>query len=72
MRMLPSFHEVAEESQGVARFAKVNVDDAEDLADSLTINSIPCIMVFRNGSLIARVNEAMSKQELSSLVHEQA
>lgn len=70
IQMLPAFAEVAQESQDIAHFAKVNVEDAEDLADQLFISSIPCLMVFRNNELVARYNQAMTKQELVAAINQ--
>ena len=51
-RMLaPVIDDLSEEFAGQAQFVKINVDDNPDLAREYSIMSIPCVMVFKGGSL---------------------
>ena len=47
-----------------ARFAKLNSDDEPQLAAHLNIRSIPTLLVFRNGSEVARQSGAMDFNRL--------
>ena len=64
----PIFEEVAEELGDKAIFAKVNVDEARELAIRLGIRAIPTVMVFVNGKPVGRVVGAVGKEALRELV----
>jgi thioredoxin 2 len=57
--MAPTFERVAAETEPAARFAKLNTDEAQDIATRYGIRSIPTLMVFRDGREIARQAGAM-------------
>ncbi len=48
----PILDRVAVQTQGKATVAKVNVDNAPDVATTYGIQSIPTLLVFRNGEMI--------------------
>ena len=50
----PILEEVAESIDGRARIAKVNVDDARDVAEGLDVHSIPTLILFRDGNEVRR------------------
>lgn len=52
--MAPNFEQVAEELSGDFIFGKSNVDDFSKFAGSQNIQSIPTIVVYKNGAEIAR------------------
>jgi len=62
--MLPVLDELATEIKGKADIAKVNVDEAQDLAAKFDINSIPCLIVFKSGKETARFVGTQKKDDL--------
>lgn len=62
--MAPVFERVAAEVEPAARFAKLNTDEAQDIAGRLGIRSIPTLMVFKDGREIARQSGAMDAASL--------
>lgn len=64
----PIVDEIAEEVQGKAKVGKVNVDEQGDLASQFGVMSIPTIMVFKNGEVVATSVGAKSKAELLALL----
>jgi thioredoxin 2 len=62
--MAPVFERVAAETEPAARFAKLNTDEAQDIAGRLGIRSIPTLMVFKDGREIARQAGAMDAASL--------
>ena len=53
-RMLaPTIEELAKEYEGRAKVGKVNVDDEPELANRFGIASIPTILIFKDGKLVA-------------------
>jgi thioredoxin len=62
----PVFDRVAQQNPE-ATFAKVNADEHPDLAMSFGIQSIPTLMIFRDGILVYVQAGAMSEETLSVL-----
>ena len=54
MMLKPIFEEVAEELKDKVTFAKLNVDECEQIALKYNVMSIPTIVLFKNGAEIAR------------------
>ena len=50
----PAFVEVAEEFNGQLNFARVNVDENSELAGRYRVWSIPTLVMFHNGELVAQ------------------
>ncbi len=50
--LAPLLEELAIEFQGKIKFAKLNVDDAPELAGRLQITGVPTLMVFRGGKTV--------------------
>jgi thioredoxin 1 len=63
----PLVEELARERGDSLRVVKVNVDEAPDTARKFGIRSIPTLMLFRNGSVVAQRVGALRKSELSEL-----
>lgn len=59
--MSPIFEELAKEIPDMT-FAKVNVDDAPELAMRFNVLSIPTFVVLKGGSEIGRFSGAMPKE----------
>jgi thioredoxin 2 len=57
--MAPAFERVAAETEPAARFAKLNTDEAQEIAGHYGIRSIPTLMVFKDGREVARQAGAM-------------
>ena len=66
--MSPAFEETARRMEPAIRFAKLNTDEAQEIAARFGIRSIPTLMVFRNGREIARQSGAMGAEQLSRWV----
>jgi thioredoxin 1 len=60
----PILDEIATEQQGKLRVAKINVDEAPDVARRYEVMSIPTLLVFRDGELAKRVVGAKGKGQL--------
>ncbi|AUG58177.1 thioredoxin [Acetivibrio saccincola] len=64
----PIIDELAEEYDGKAKIAKLNVDDEGELAAKYKIMSIPTIIIFKNGEAVEKLLGARSKSDLSQLI----
>jgi len=54
--------QLAVESRGRYRIAKLNVDENPRIASEYQISSIPTMLIFKNGKLIDRIIGAVPKQ----------
>ncbi|MCU1264342.1 MAG: thioredoxin [Acidobacteria bacterium] len=61
----PMLDELAAESAGKYLIAKLNVDDNPRVARQFQIQSIPTMLIFKNGKLIDRIVGALPKQALA-------
>ncbi len=68
-RFAPIFEEASGRHEDVV-FAKVDTEDARDLAAALEIQSIPTIMGFRRGQLVFRQAGLLSGKQLDSLIEQ--
>ena len=66
--LAPVLHEIAEESTGVFKVGKVNVDEQPDLAAQFGVMSIPTLVVFKNGEEVDRSVGALPKARLQALL----
>jgi thioredoxin len=62
----PALEELASESGGRYRVAKLNVDENPRTAASLGIQSIPTLFVYKNGQAVERIVGAQPKQVLAA------
>jgi thioredoxin len=62
----PVLDELAAESQGRYRIAKLNVDENPRTAAQYNIRSIPTMLVFLNGAVVDRIVGAQSKQAIAA------
>lgn len=66
--MAPVFQRAAAELEPHVRLAKVNTDQAQNLAARYGIRSIPTLALFRNGQEVARAAGAMDLSNLLAWV----
>lgn len=50
--LAPVIDSIANDYEGKAKFAKVNIDDCEDLAREYGVMSIPTLIVFKGGKAV--------------------
>ena len=65
--LAPVIHEIAEERSDIL-VGKVNVDDEIALARQFGIDSIPTLLVFKNGKLVNRAVGVLPKQSVLKLL----
>jgi thioredoxin 1 len=69
--MGPIIEEVGQEMSGKVKVVKVNVDQAQDLAQEYNILSIPTFMIFKGGQVADQFAGAMSKDALKEKLEAQ-
>lgn len=62
----PIMEQLAHESQGRYRVAKLNVDENPGIASEFQIQSIPTMLIFKKGKLIDRIIGAQPKQAIAA------
>lgn len=68
MMLAPTVAEIAEEQAGKVKVGKVNVDEQMGLAMRFGINSIPTVLVFRDGRISGTSVGFVPKEKLEALV----
>ncbi len=58
----PIIDEIAEETAGIARVGKVNVDEEPELAQTFGVMGIPTVVVLKGGQVVAKAVGARPKQ----------
>lgn len=64
----PILSEIAKEYAGKVKVVKINVDEESELAINFGIDSIPAILLFKNGELSGRKIGYCTKDELLKLL----
>jgi thioredoxin 2 len=64
--MAPVYERIASEFEPEIRFLKVDTEAEPELAAHYDIRSVPTLMLFRNGAVVARQAGAMDAQMLRS------
>ncbi|MCL5670530.1 MAG: thioredoxin family protein, partial [Acidobacteria bacterium] len=64
----PTFEKLAEKYGQEINFAKVNVDEAPELAAKFGIRSIPTLLLIKDGKVVEQVIGARSYEELARLL----
>jgi len=67
-RIAPFVEELAKDYQGKAVVAKVDVDEAGEISARYGINSVPTLMVFKNGQVVEAVVGAAPKEQMARLI----
>jgi thioredoxin 1 len=67
----PALDEIATEMAGKVKIAKVDVDEAPEVATRFGIRSIPCLILFKDGKETDRIVGAQSKTQLKSWIEGQ-
>jgi thioredoxin 1 len=65
----PIMDQLAAESAGRYRIAKLNVDDNPQTSARFNIASIPTMLIFKDGKLIDRIIGAQPKEAIAEHLH---
>ena len=60
----PELEKLYSEKKDLLRIGKLNVDDSRDTAIKYSINSIPTLILFKNGQVVKKLIGAMSKDKI--------
>ena len=68
MMLGPVVAEIAEERKDVIKVGKVNVDEEPELAAKFGIMSIPAVLLFKNGEVVANSVGYVPEEDLNAFV----
>lgn len=68
----PILEEIADGYSGKVKIAKLNIDENPNTPPKFGIRGIPTLMIFKNGTVEATKVGALSKDQLSSFLDENA
>ena len=66
--LAPVLHEIAEENAGAIKVGKINVDEQMELAMRFQVSSIPMLVVFKDGKVVAKSVGYRPKPEIAAMV----
>ena len=66
--LAPVLHEIAEENAGALKVGKINVDEQMELAMRFQVSSIPMLVVFKDGKVVAKSVGYRPKAEIAAMV----
>jgi thioredoxin 1 len=64
----PAVEEIANEFQGKVRVGKVNTDEARQSAINYRIQSIPTLLLFKDGKVADQLMGAVPKQQITAML----
>lgn len=67
--LAPTLEEIAKESGGRFKIAKVNVDEHSELAGRFDVMNIPTMIFFKNGKEVARLTGLMPKAKILAKIN---
>ena len=69
-RIAPAFDKIAEQQEDKLVFAKVNVDEAPEIAEKYGIDTIPTLLLFKNGEVAGPSVAPDSKAKIETFIQE--
>ena len=66
----PILDEIAPEFEGKAKIVKINVDDNQLVAGQFGVRSIPTLLLFKNGQLVATQVGSLPKNQLAAFINQ--
>lgn len=66
----PILDEIAPEFAGTAKIVKINVDENQLVAGQFGVRSIPTLLLFKNGQLVATQVGALPKNQLAAFINQ--
>lgn len=68
--MAPALEELANDLEGKAVIAKMNIEDSPDTPLDFHVRGVPTLMIFKGGEIVATRTGAMTKSKLAEWIAE--
>ncbi len=65
----PAVEQLAQSMEGKIKVSKLNVDQNQEIAMKYNIQSIPSLVLFKNGNEVARIVGLFSKEKYEAFVN---
>ena len=65
----PTLEQLAQSLEGKVKVSKLNVDQNQEIAMKYNIQSIPSLVLFKNGNEVARIVGRSSKEKYETFVN---
>ncbi len=66
----PTLEKLSEDYKGKVKFARIDIERAENLAKKYSVFSVPSMLVFQNGEETGRIVGALPANEISKKLNE--
>ena len=70
LKLVPVIEELAQKYNGKMKFGKVNVENSPQIAQKFGIRSIPTLLIFKNGKIMAQITGAQPKKNIEEKILE--
>lgn len=69
LEMQPAVEQLAQEFSGRVKVCSLNIDESREIPSTFNVQSLPAVIVFRDGKLIRRRTGKQTEDELQDLIH---
>ena len=69
-RIAPAFDKIASQQEDKLIFAKVDIDDAAEIAEEYGVDTIPTLIIFKNGEVLGSIVAPDSKAKIEGIFYE--
>lgn len=69
-RIAPAFDKIAEQQEDKLIFAKINIDDVPEIAEEYGIDTIPTLLIFKNGKVEGQIVAPDSKARIEEFIQQ--
>lgn len=69
-RIAPAFDKIAKQQEDKLVFAKINIDDVPDIAEEYGIDTIPTLLIFKNGKVEGQIVAPDSKAKIEEFIQQ--
>ena len=69
-RIAPAFDKIAEQQEDKLIFAKINIDDVPEIAEEYGIDTIPTLLIFKNGKAEGQIVAPDSKAKIEEFIQQ--
>ena len=69
-RIAPAFDKIASQQEDKLIFAKLDIDDAAEIAEEYGVDTIPTLIIFKNGEVFGSIVAPDSKAKIEGIFYE--
>ena len=69
-RIAPAFDKIASQQEDKLIFAKLDIDDAAEIAEEYGVDTIPTLIIFKNGEVLGSIVAPDSKAKIETFIQE--